>query len=75
MNVWAAIINTNCYGFTCVSIENQEHGSEWQAWMSCGDAVSIESFSISGFFTMKTITMAIVRGRSALLVDCLCWIE
>ncbi len=75
MSIRAAIIDTNCYRFSCVRVEHQEHGSEWQARMGRGDAMSIESFPISGFFTMKTITMAIIRGRSALLVDCLCWIE
>lgn len=43
--------------------------------MGCRNTTSIESFSISSFSAMKTVTVAIVGGRGALLVDCISWIE
>jgi hypothetical protein len=43
--------------------------------MSRSDAMAIKAFSVCCSSAMETITMAIERGRGALLVDCMNWLE
>lgn len=75
MNVGASVIDTDHDRFTCLRVKNEEPRAKRQGRMRRSSSVPIKPLSICGGGAMKGITVAIIGGYGALLVDCLYWGE